>query len=240
MYPNVPNTEVVAVGPTAIAWLDCASPIAPPEIDRWLVEQERQKAAEIKASARRLEFQRSRMLMRRLTAWDRPFLPDPSNKPAWPPHLCGSLTHKNGHVAVALCPRTTHLSIGLDCEHATRDINHLAEKICTASDIRILSLAAAKHPQTPQGSLIPLVFAAKEALFKCHYPIGSTMFWFHDAEIESIDLSLGQFALRVLVQTSDRTPAGFVTRGHFIRKSASDGDYWLALCSLTSTASATN
>lgn len=240
MTQPVPNTETLPVGDTDIVWLDRSHPFAAAESDRWLVDAEKLKAAEIKAPVRRAEFERSRMLLRRLTGWQQPFLPDAQNRPSWPPELRGSLTHKNGHVAVALCRASSCLAVGFDCEHAEKDISHLREKICTAHDLSLISRVVAANPQVSPAALIPLVFAAKEALFKCHYPLGSRMFWFHDAELTALDFPAGRFALRVLTDTSEQTPAGFVTEGHFIRKPASDADYWLALCSLSaSTASAT-
>jgi 4'-phosphopantetheinyl transferase EntD len=240
MTQPVPNTDTFTFGGTEVVWLDRSHAYEPAEVDRWLVDAERVKAADIKAPMRRAEFERSRMLLRRLTGWQQPFLPDAQNRPSWPAGFRGSLTHKNGHVAVALAPDSRCLAVGFDCEHAGKDISHLRDKICTAHDLAVLSGVTATNPQVPLSGLIPLVFAAKEALFKCHYPLGIRMFWFHDAELTMLDIPAGRFALRVLTDTSGQTPAGFVTEGHFIRKSASDADYWLALCSLSaSTASAT-
>jgi 4'-phosphopantetheinyl transferase EntD len=83
-----------------------------------------------------------------------------------------------------------------------------------------------------RGSIIALIFSAKEALFKCHFPLGRKMFWFHDADVSQIDVKTGQIELTVLIDTSPKTLKGTVTSGNFVLNKTSDGDYWVTAFSM--------
>jgi 4'-phosphopantetheinyl transferase EntD len=78
------------------------------------------------------------------------------------------------------------------------------------------------------------LFAAKEALFKCHFPAGRRRFWFLDAELARSGGVAGsrQVALRVLVDTGPSTPAGTVTEGYVM--AAPVDDAVVAVVSMTS------
>lgn len=229
---QIPDIEIVTLGSTRIAWLDKELRVERCELDAILVAEEAAKALSIKATSRKDEFERSRYLLRKMTGCTQAFLPDDQNVPVWPAPYTGSITHKNGHVAVTCEENSSHLSIGIDCEDAKKDISHLKEKICSPAELVLLEQLAAKESLT-LGALVALVFAAKEALFKCHHPIGRKIFWFHDAEVVDLDFSAGRIEIKVLIKTSDRTPAGHQTIIHFTEKSASDGIYWLVACSET-------
>jgi 4'-phosphopantetheinyl transferase EntD len=228
---GIPDIEVVATGGLEIIWLDKIHTISHDVINAGLVTEEQQRAEGMKAEARRTEFERTRYLLRKMTGWQQPFLPDTENIPVWPPGSCGSITHKSGHVGITVASSADYYSVGIDCEDASKDISHLKQKICTPNDETLIAALAAQG-KLDAGSLTALIFSAKEALFKCHHPLGKTMFWFHDAEVDSIDLEAGTIALKVLMQTSGRTRAGHITNGHFVRKKASNGDYWLSACVL--------
>ena len=122
----------------------------------------------------------------------------------WPDGLCGSVSHSLGDVLVATAPLTACRSIGVDIERQSRVSEKLAEKLCTATDLRFLA--------SEEVSLAE-VFAAKEALFKCHYPLGRRRFWFLDAEIVSVKVYSGvkNLEVRALIDTSPLTPANSIT-----------------------------
>lgn len=231
------QSESILLAGHQVHWLDRSTQLT--EDTTRLHSDEQTKAATIKSPTRRAEFERSRLLLRQLTGWQQPFLPDPSNRPSWPEGLCGSLSHKNGHVAAVISQSQTCSAIGLDCEDAEKDIRHLIDKVCTAREKKILEDLTRVDAKINLGSLVSLIFCAKEALFKCHYPLGLKMFWFHDAEADHLDVKNGTLTLRVLIDTSPRTPAGFLTPVSFVQKTASDTAYWLAICCLPAASVAT-
>lgn len=226
---QIPDTEIVTLGGMKIVWLDRSQTVERGELETNLVAAETEKVLTINAVSRKAEFERSRYLYRKITGSPQPFLPDEQNVPVWPKPFCGSITHKNGHVAVSCDLTSNRSSIGIDCEHAGKDISHLKDKICNSAELEMLNRLAAPE-KSALGSLVALVFAAKEALFKCHHPLGRIMFWFHDAEVEYIDFLAGRIEIKVLIKTSDCTPAGHKTTVFFTEKRTSDGDYWLAAC----------
>ncbi len=124
----------------------------------------------------------------------------------WPRDAVGSVSHSMGHVALAIAESATHAaipmkSIGLDLESANRMRLELAPKICTASELKML--------QAGEVTLVD-IFAAKEALFKAHFPLGRKRFWFLDAEV--VDPPAGDsLRLRILTDTGPETPAGHET-----------------------------
>ncbi len=222
-------TVPLILDPLKLLWLDKISSIT--DEAATLTDEEKKRADTIKATPRRDEFIRSRLLLRSITGANSSFLPDTENTPSWPPGLCGSITHKNGHVAVCTAPAKNFHSIGIDSENASKDISHLKEKICTENDLVFIDRIC-EQSKVEQGSAIALIFSAKEALFKCHFPVGKLMFWFHDAELSHIDMTTGEIDIRVLTETSPITQKGQVTRGRFLLHNASDGAFWVTAFTL--------
>jgi len=154
-------------------------------------------ADELKSVARRDEFLRSRWLMRAM-AIVRPGIATRSESGA--PHVdadfVASITHKAGSVVVAASLASEVMTVGVDLELTSRVRPELAGKICVETELALL-----------KGNLA-LAFAAKEALFKAHYPIGRRMFWFHDATITAIDWASRRLTMRVNIDTSPVSLAG--------------------------------
>lgn len=223
------DTEQLNLGPLQLHWLDKSKSID--DLPVALTDDEKKKADTIKAEIRREEFVRSRLLLRSLTKAKSSFLPDAENSPGWPEGMCGSITHKNGHVAVCTESTQSFNAIGIDSENAEKDISHLQEKICTENDLKVVErICKASH--ISRGSLIALIFSAKEALFKCHYPLGKKMFWFHDAEVSLFDWNKGDIEIKVLIDTSPMTKMGHITQGKFLNHNASDGAFWVTAFTL--------
>ena len=220
------------LGPLQLHWLDKNKSINDHAIS--LTDEEQKKADTIKAAPRRDEFIRSRLLLRSLTKAKSSFLPDAENSPGWPQGFCGSITHKNGHVAVCTAATKSYHSIGIDSENAEKDISHLQEKICTENDLKLVT-SICKNSNVSRGALVALFFSAKEALFKCHFPLGKKMFWFHDAEVSHFDWDKGDIEIKVLIDTSPMTNKGQITRGKFLNHKASDGAFWVTAFTLPKT-----
>lgn len=199
------------VGPFTVHLLPREVEIADGALMAGLSTVNRMRLHELKVPGRRLEFLRARWLVRTILG----LASDPPHNPGgfleWPPGVTGSLSHKNGWVACLLAGTNEWCSVGLDLEVVGPHFCSLQAKIVTEQEWRSLvqngeALAA--------GKTLAAIFAFKEALFKCHFPLGRRMFYFHDAEINSIDLTQGTVAARVLESTSPLTLRGSGTRGN--------------------------
>lgn len=200
---------MIACGGAAVHWLPPGVEIAEAELERTLRSEEKDYATTLKAAPRRAEYLRSRYLIRKLTGCADPLPRGPSGEPSWPDGLVGSLTHKDGWVGVTVMPRAHALSVGIDAEDEARVKPEFLPRICVERE-----KALVRDPAT-----LAAVFSFKEALFKAHFPLGKTMFFFHDAEIIALDEGNGEIVARVLKTTSPRTPAGSLAHGHFLRRS---------------------
>jgi 4'-phosphopantetheinyl transferase EntD len=149
-------------------------------------------------AGRRTEFTAGRVLARRaieLLGGEYCAIPPGSrNMPVWPASFVGSISHAHGFVAVAAARRTDLLSIGIDVENALRFRPELEKKIVSAEEITRNFGGLA--PDARQMALA-IMFSAKEAFYKCQYPITERYLGFHDAQV-AIDREGGTFRLRLL------------------------------------------
>ncbi len=202
------------MGPVDIHWLSPNVEIDGDELEALLSAEECAESAAYKSKPRRDEYRRSRFLIRRLTGWRGSLAKTAAGAPSWPDGLVGSLTHKDGFVGVAFAPAKALLGLGLDAEDTHRLKPAFEPKILNAAESALLDGLGRRYEARRLANLA-LIFSFKEALFKCHYPLGKKMFYFHDAEITRLDFESGQIEARVLTDTSAETPRDHVTRGHF-------------------------
>ncbi len=114
-------------------------------------------------------------------------------QPIWPQGVVGSITHTAGFCAAVVAPGGTTAAIGLDSEVAggtppggtSRDgvKPHLWPSICIASEIEWLRTL----PEPQRVAAATLLFSAKEAFYKCQYPLTQERLGFHDARVEVHD-----------------------------------------------------
>ena len=105
----------------------------------------------------------------------------PDRQPLWPEGFIGSITHTTGFCAAAVAPRASMLAIGLDTEIVgapTRDIWPTISR--SEESAWVGSLPAAQQP-----AAVTLLFAAKEAFYKCQYPLVGEWLDFHDLRVEA-------------------------------------------------------
>jgi 4'-phosphopantetheinyl transferase EntD len=95
--------------------------------------------------------------------------------------VVGSITHTQGHCAAVVAPRWRFLGLGLDSEIIADVRPALWAVICVARETAWIKSLPAAH-QTAAGALI---FAAKEAFYKCQYPLVGERLGFHDLCIEA-------------------------------------------------------
>jgi 4'-phosphopantetheinyl transferase EntD len=152
---------------------------------------------------RRTEFTAGRVLARRAIAMlgggDYPIPPGSRNMPVWPAGFVGSISHAHGFVAAAAARKTDLLSVGIDVENALRFRPELEKKIVSTGEITRNFHGLARDARQ---IALAIVFSAKEAFYKCQYPITERYLGFHDAEVV-IDREGGVFRLRLLADAPE-------------------------------------
>jgi 4'-phosphopantetheinyl transferase EntD len=132
---------------------------------------------------RRREFAKgrecARAAMERLGIHGVPLLSGTDREPLWPKEIAGSITHTRGFCAVAVAPSEHYDGIGIDAEPAEPLAENIVERICHDAD-RSSWLAVTSI----DSSVIPrLVFSAKEAVYKCQFPLTRTFLGFEDVGV---------------------------------------------------------
>lgn len=197
------------VGDVTVYWLPATAAFEDEGADSALHPDDNAYAAAMPATGRRREFVRSRLLIRRLTAFPGPLTRSPAGVITWPPGLVGSLTHKSGHVGVAFGAANQWASLGIDGEETGRLRPEFESRLAGDAESRLLTAAHLTFGRT-RLEWLAVLFSFKESLFKSHFPLGKTMFYFHDAEIDSIlpdAADTGLIGSRVLKDTSPSSPA---------------------------------
>ncbi|MCU1716841.1 4'-phosphopantetheinyl transferase [Pseudomonas sp. 5P_3.1_Bac2] len=131
--------------------------------------------------------------------------------PQWPAGTCGSISHSTGWAGAVVGLSRQWQSLGLDIEQLipAERAQRLAGEILTAAELERLQGLS----ESAQAQLITLTFSLKESLFKALYPLTLKRFYFHDAELLTVDAQQGQ--LRLLLDLSPEWQAGALLNGQF-------------------------
>lgn len=178
-----------------------ASPFA--SIDA-LMPQEK-GCIEAAVEKRQREFATARVLARHLLAeygiHRYPLLNDNDRVPIWPEGIVGSISHCDQCCMVALMNKNEKtINIGIDVEPDNAIDADLWPSFATDCELRWIESFA----NISSGRLAHLLFSAKEATYKCIFPVTRKFIEFHDIEIE-FDLNAGLFYPVIL--DSDLTSA---------------------------------
>jgi len=179
------------------------------------VELERIRSAVAK---RRREFETGRLLARDLLARlgfpDFAIAADPKGAPLWPSGVTGSITHTKGWCAVAVAREGAARSLGLDMEADLRLEQKLWSLILTPREVRAIEAL----PADQREARAMVVFSAKEALYKCQYPVTGLYLDFLEAEIELRDPGkdgVGEFEIAILKDDVARSLDGGRVAGRY-------------------------
>ena len=131
------------------------------------------------------EFAAGRLCARRAMAEfgmpDFPVQVAADRQPIWPDSLAGSITHTAGFCAAVVAERRRIQALGLDSEVVGDVKTEIWSHICLPSEMAwIRSL-----PTSEQAAAVTLIFSAKEAFYKCQYPLVGERLGFHDVRIEA-------------------------------------------------------
>jgi 4'-phosphopantetheinyl transferase EntD len=147
--------------------------------------------------ARAQEFAAGRLCARRLFAQfhmvDCPLPVAADRQPLWPPSLVGSITHTSGFCAAVVAQRSRIAALGIDCEVIERVKEDIWPHIFMAPE----ALWLCSLPNSQQCAAATLIFSAKEAFYKCQYPLVGERLGFHDASVEVSDWGSTRGTFRV-------------------------------------------
>jgi 4'-phosphopantetheinyl transferase EntD len=138
-----------------------------------------------KAVAKRAqEFAAGRLCARKLLAEfgirEFPVEVGDARQPLWPDALVGSITHTAGFCAAVVAEQSRFAAIGVDSEVAGSVKPEVWPSICTPGEILWLH----SLPEASRMGAATLIFSAKEAFYKCQYPLTRERLTFHDAQVE--------------------------------------------------------
>lgn len=197
----------------------CAVEEAVPQLyDAELFPEERASVAKA-VEKRRAEFGTARVCARRALARlgyaALPLVPNKDRSPVWPEGVVGSITHTRGYCAVVVAQASAFVSLGVDAEQDKTLTPDLIEMICTPQErVQLFDRDAIVY------------FAAKEAFYKCQYPLTRQFLGFQDVELE-LDLASGTFGARIIKADIDKPAWLAQLRGRFVR------EHGLVLCAMT-------
>jgi len=89
-----------------------------------------------------------------------------TRQPLWPTGLVGSISHAGDIAICAIVPAREVLSIGIDIETLTQESFDLLEEVMNETERAALPAKSGERPY-----LAKLFFSAKEAVFKCQFPL---------------------------------------------------------------------
>jgi 4'-phosphopantetheinyl transferase EntD len=106
-------------------------------------------------------------------------------EPLWPSGIVGSISHTTTHVAVVMSRPSRHASVGIDLDDHRLLGEAAARDLMTDDEIQqVINAGWTRERSQAQN----LVFCAKEALFKCQYPLtGLAQLDFEDVRLAASD-----------------------------------------------------
>jgi 4'-phosphopantetheinyl transferase EntD len=117
-------------------------------------------------------------------------VPNPDRSPFWPSGIRGSISHAAGQCAVVVSNASDVIAVGVDFEPNLALDRDLERLICTRAEINWL---ASFDPKV-RGYLGKVLFCAKEAFYKCQYPLTATILDFTDVVL-AIDTAKQTFTV---------------------------------------------
>ncbi len=108
-------------------------------------------------------------------------LANPDRSPHWPAGTVGSISHTTGFAGAVAARTTQFQSLGLDVERFFVCDDSMSREVLTQEETAWLAL----QPQVQQTALAALLFCAKEAFYKCQYPVTRRWLEFTDVSLRA-------------------------------------------------------
>ena len=128
----------------------------------------------------------ARRALRRLGAPAVPLPADGDRVPRWPEEVRGTITHTENYAAAAVAWARSYRGLGVDAERVTRVRSDFVHLIARPEELDWLS--AQLEPVSNRARA--LLFSAKEAAYKCQFPLTRRRCDFLDARCELLDQDL--------------------------------------------------
>jgi 4'-phosphopantetheinyl transferase EntD len=146
------------------------------------------EAATLKGSVpkRAAEFAAGRLCARRALAefgiHDFALRVGDNREPLWPPRMVGSITHTADLCVAVVAAEGELAAVGLDSEVVGQVPEEIWPTICVSAELAWLE----SLPDAERTVGVTLLFSAKEAFYKCQYPLVREWLDFHDLQVEPL------------------------------------------------------
>jgi 4'-phosphopantetheinyl transferase EntD len=114
-------------------------------------------------------------------------------QPLWPDAIVGSITHTAGFCAAVAAQRQSMAAIGIDSEVVGAVNEPIWPTICVAAETAWLESLPARE----RIAAVTLIFSAKEAFYKCQYPLMRESLSFQDVRVEALDWGVAAGAFTI-------------------------------------------
>jgi 4'-phosphopantetheinyl transferase EntD len=134
-------------------------------------------------------------------------------RPNWPASVVGSITHTDGFCGVVVAERRRFRSVGCDAEIIGRVTSEILSQIGVPTELGWIGAL----PDERKALAGALIFAAKEAFYKCQFPVTEEWLDFQDVALnpESVDFESGEFTLAPVKQALISRHASMPLAGRF-------------------------
>jgi 4'-phosphopantetheinyl transferase EntD len=116
-----------------------------------------------------------------------------SRQPVWPEYMIGSITHTAGLCAAVVAEKGHLAAVGLDSEVVGQVPVEIWSAVCVPEEMAWL----ASLPDSARAAGVTLIFSAKEAFYKCQYPLVREWLDFHDVKVELLGWGTAKGEFRV-------------------------------------------
>jgi enterobactin synthetase component D len=133
--------------------------------------------------------------------------------PVWPPGVVGSIAHTDRIFWAAAARTQNARGVGIDLEPVmSRERAARVERnIVTRAEMADL----VARTRFDRATALTLAFSAKEAVYKCLYPLVRRVFDYLDARVEDIDNAAGEISVRLVTTLSAEWTRGTRIHGRF-------------------------
>ena len=147
-----------------------------------------------------------------LTNQHLPILRNKDQTPLWPTGVIGSITHTSEHAIAVAALSKDHQAMGIDFENwiFPNIANEIASSIINSRESTLINQSGFEFNQG-----LTLIFSAKESLYKALYPSVGYLFGFEYAQMNQIDMKLGEFSISLQRDLNETYRKGWQTKGKF-------------------------
>lgn len=155
----------------------------------------------------------ARAALRELGVPPGPILTQPDRAPEWPRQFVGSISHCDSCCVAVVARRGRTVGVGIDVEQATRLPEEILRTVCSADEINRFGT-----PPLLNSDWGKLAFCAKEAFYKCYYPLTKTFLDFSDVSVlfsAEAQCESGNFSAVITSPDKPKLSEGFVIVGRW-------------------------